>query len=81
ANTFCNPPQQDIATLRERILRRADIIAAAARLDRDRLLRWVLAYSGLSAAWFLGDWGHGDVESASLPLRIAEIAAAELVHF
>jgi len=78
ANTFCNP-EQDVGTLRERIRRRSEIIATAARLDQGRLLQWVLAYAGLSAAWFLGGWG--DVESATLPLLIAEIAAAELGHF
>jgi streptomycin 6-kinase len=49
------------------------VIADAARLDRGRLLRWVLAYAGLSAAWTLDD---GD--DASLALGVAELAAREL---
>jgi streptomycin 6-kinase len=46
------------------------VIAEAARLDRTRLLRWVLAYAGLSAAWILNG---GD--DAALDLTIAEIVA------
>ena len=53
--------------------RQATIVAEAAGLERERLLRWILAYAGLSASWTLGDGGD-----ATLPLRVAEIAAAEL---
>jgi streptomycin 6-kinase len=34
-----------------------------------------LAWTGLSASWFLGD---GDHQSAAIDLRVAEMAAAEL---
>ena len=47
--------------------------SAAAQIEPRRLLMWILAYSGLSAAWILGD---GD--PAQLDLSIAELAAAEL---
>jgi len=40
---------------------------------RERLLRWILAWTRLSAAWFLSDG-----ESAAIDLRVAELAAAEL---
>jgi streptomycin 6-kinase len=42
-------------------------------LSESGLLRWILAWAGLSAAWFLSD---GD--SAAIDLRVAELAAAEL---
>lgn len=44
-----------------------------ARLEPRRLLHWIVAYAGLSAAWFLGDG-----ENPESTLTIAEIAAAEL---
>jgi streptomycin 6-kinase len=43
-------------------------------MERRRLLQWILAWTGLSAAWFLED---GD-PLAEVDLRIAELAAAEL---
>jgi streptomycin 6-kinase len=77
ANIFTNPdlddPMRPVATKPDRFARRLQVVAEAARLERDRLLRWVLAWTGLSAAWFLGD---GD--SAAIDLRVAELAAAEL---
>lgn len=72
ANVFCNP-DDGIATAPGRLSRQADVVAAAANLDRARLLQWVLAYAGLSASWFLED---GDDPGHTLIL--AEIAAAEL---
>jgi len=48
----------------------------SAVLDRQRLVRWILAWTGLSAAWSLGD----NDPSATIALRIAELAAAELDH-
>ena len=72
ANLFLNP-DAETAISPGRLARRADIIAEAAGLDRTRLLQWVLAYSGLSAAWCLSD------EQSALPaLAIAGIAAGEL---
>ncbi|HET6159513.1 MAG TPA: aminoglycoside phosphotransferase family protein [Dongiaceae bacterium] len=72
ANILRNP-DLDIAKAPGRLARQATIIAEAARLDRTRLLRWILAYAGLFAVWILGD---GD--DATLDLTVAEIAAAEI---
>ena len=72
ANIFCNPDLRT-ATAPGRLARQADVVAAAASLERGRLLRWVLAYAGLSAAWTLGDG-----EDATLALTVAELAVAEL---
>jgi streptomycin 6-kinase len=47
-------------------------VARAAGIERARLIAWLLAYSGLSAAWSLAD-GPGD---AAATLRITEAAAA-----
>jgi streptomycin 6-kinase len=73
ANTFCNP-DDDIATAPGRLARQASIIAEAANLDRNRLLQWILAYAGLSAVWSMEDDGD-----PGMALRVAEIAAAELI--
>jgi streptomycin 6-kinase len=72
ANIFCNPDAA-VATAPGRLARQANIVAEAAGIERARLLQWVLAYAGLSAAWSLED---GD--DPSLALRVAEIAAADL---
>ena len=53
ANIFCNP---DLATTTapERLSRQASVVADAAGIDRARLLKWIVAYAGLSAA--CGPW-------------------------
>jgi streptomycin 6-kinase len=77
ANIFTNPdlddPTRPVATEPDRFARRLEVVTKAAGLERERLLRWILAWTGLSAAWFLG---AGD--SAAIDLRVAELAAAEL---
>jgi streptomycin 6-kinase len=72
ANIFCNP-DSDIATAPAVFLRRLELVSEAAAVDRQRMLRWVLAYAGLSAAWCMED-GDG----VELPLAIVEIASREL---
>ena len=77
ANIFTNPdlddPTRPVATEPDRFARRLELVAESATIERKRLLRWILAWTGLSAAWFLGDG-----ESAEIDLRVAELAAAEL---
>ena len=72
ANVFCNPDLES-STAPGRLTRQATVVAGAAHLERDRLLKWVLAYSGLSAAWTLGDGKNPEIA-----LAVAEIAASEL---
>jgi streptomycin 6-kinase len=74
ANIFCNP-DSDTVTAPGRLARQATVVAESAGIDRDRLLRWILAYAGLSAAWFLADAMEAD---ARLLMTVAEIAAAEI---
>ena len=50
ATLFCNP-DHETAKAPGTVARRADVVSAAAGLDRRRLLLWVLAWAGLSAAW------------------------------
>jgi streptomycin 6-kinase len=74
ANLFCNPTAE-IATAPGRLARQATVVAAAAGLERERLLKWVLAYAALSAAW-----SHEDGEDPHLALTVAGLAAAELAN-
>jgi streptomycin 6-kinase len=62
-----------VATAPGRLARQVSVIAEAAKLERTRLLKWVLAYCGLSAAWHLEDGN-----TPELDLSVAQIAAAEL---
>ncbi|WP_430445653.1 MAG: aminoglycoside phosphotransferase family protein [Pseudomonas piscis] len=54
ANLICNPDLPS-ATDPLRFERQVQVIAEAANLEPRRLVQWVLAFSGLSAAWFLQD--------------------------
>ena len=72
ANLFCNP-DAGTAAAPGRLARQIDVVAQAAQLERGRLLAWVAAWAGLSAAFLLED---------GLPpqkaLEVAALAAAEL---
>src|SRR6185437_4076924 len=63
----------ETATGPGRLARQVSVAAEAAGLDRRRLLQWVLAFAGLSAAWYIEDG-----VTPTFDLAIAEIAAAEL---
>lgn len=72
ANIFCNPdPSTAVHPLRFR--RQLEVVSAAATLERKRLLQWILAYAGLSAAWSLEDGMQPDCA-----LGVAELALNEL---
>ncbi|TFZ50946.1 3'-kinase [Serratia proteamaculans] len=72
ANIFCNP-NYGIATDPDIFLCRVDQVCRLAGLDRQRLLQWILAWAGLSAAWFMEDG-----EAADIDFRVAEQAARAL---
>lgn len=74
ANIFCNPDHR-VATAPGRLARQVNVVAEVARMERKRLLQWIVAWAGLSAAWLINDGEHMQIEST---IRIAEIAAAEL---
>ncbi|HTJ30603.1 MAG TPA: aminoglycoside phosphotransferase family protein [Acidobacteriaceae bacterium] len=73
ANLFCNP-EHGIALAPGRLARQADIVAEAGRLERGRLLQWIAAWAGLSAAWSVED-GESD---AGPMLEIARLALGEI---
>lgn len=74
ANVLCNPDTA-WAARPGRLARQSHLIARQAGLSRERLLRWTLAYAGLSAAWWRED---GNGQEAGEVLTLAGIAAAEL---
>jgi streptomycin 6-kinase len=70
ANILRNPDAV-VALAPGRFGRQVEMLAAAASLDRRRLLDWTLAFAGLSAAWHLADGTPADLDFA-----VAALAAA-----
>lgn len=70
---FCDPdladPEPPVA-----VERRLEIVLAKSGLERQRLLRWIIAWCGLSASWFMED----DDPLAEINLTILAKAAAAL---
>jgi streptomycin 6-kinase len=56
-----------------RLPREIPLVAVRAGLEPQRLLRWIIAWSGLMAAWMLEDG-----EQSTLPLLVAKLAVREL---
>jgi streptomycin 6-kinase len=78
ANLFCNPDvaisDPPVASRPEVFARRLEIVSAQAKIDRARLLLWIIAYTGLSAAWLMAD---GSEPKAGLAIgALAEAALA-----
>lgn len=77
ANIFCNPDLGDatlaIARDRENFLHRLEIVTRHSGIERHRLLQWILAWCGLSAAWFIEDGMNAEID-----LAIAALVAAEI---
>ncbi|RBL91794.1 aminoglycoside phosphotransferase family protein [Chitinophaga flava] len=72
AHIFCNP-DLETALAPGRLAAQVAVVASAANMEPQRLLKWIVAYSGLSAAWSLSA-----AEDASIALGAAEIAFALL---
>lgn len=73
-NIFCNPDFRS-ATAPTVFARRLDVVVEAADIERERLLKWVLAYAGLSASWCMDD---NDADGVALRLAIVNIASRHL---
>jgi len=74
ANIFHNPTRE-FALAPGRLHRLIGVVAEQAGLEPVRLIKWILAYSGLNAAWCL-DSGYD--AHATCCMAAAELAAAEL---
>ncbi|WP_207481795.1 APH(6)-I family aminoglycoside O-phosphotransferase [Arenibaculum pallidiluteum] len=79
ANIFTNPdlsdPSKPVATLPGRLESRLRIVTETTHVEPTRLLQWIVAWTGLSAAWFIGD---GDHDGAAIDLTVNEIASGLL---
>ncbi|KRE15008.1 streptomycin kinase [Bosea sp. Root381] len=75
---FCDPdladPQPPVAVAPGVFERRLEIVLERSGLERGRLLCWIIAWCGLSAAWFLGD----DDPLAEINLTVMAKAIAAL---
>ncbi len=75
---FCDPdladPEPPVAVAPGAFERRLEIVLAKSGLEHRRLLRWVIAWCGLSASWFLED----EDPLAEINLTILAKAAAAL---
>lgn len=75
---FCDPdladPEPPVAVAPGVFERRLEIVLAKSGLERRRLLRWIIAWCGLSASWFLAE----DDPLAEINLAVLEKAAAAL---
>jgi streptomycin 6-kinase len=74
ANIFHNPTRE-FSLAPGRLHRLIGIVAGRAGLEPVRLIKWILAYSGLNAAWCL-ESGYDAHTKRSM--EVAELAAAEL---
>ncbi|WP_343523938.1 aminoglycoside phosphotransferase family protein [Pedobacter sp.] len=78
ANIFCNPDNETV--LRPgRFEQQLEMISTLAGIDRTHLLKWVIAWCGLSASWILNDPHPG--ETADSDLGLAQIALSLLKTF
>ena len=72
ANIFCNP-DISVAGDFDRFLNRVSLVAKQAHLDPQRLMKWILAWAGLSATWHLQDGTSPDIA-----VQVARMAAGAL---
>jgi streptomycin 6-kinase len=76
-NIFTNPdmadPSRPVAGRPERFMSRLAIATEQSAIPRRRLVQWILAWTGLSAAWLIADGAGAEVD-----LTVAALAAAEL---
>lgn len=71
AQIFCNEDLGTIALQPERFAQQLLLVCHTAGLTQSRLLKWIIAYAGLSASWFLED---NMLEEAQHPLQVMALA-------
>ncbi len=74
ANIFANPDLADVASV-ERLQTELPFVAELLAVESKRLLCWVIAHAGLSAAWFAED---GFPIEAERQLRFAALALSQV---
>lgn len=78
---FANPdlcdPSRPVGTDPARFQRRLAIVCRESGLERQRLLQWLVAWCGLSAAWFLDDDQSADIDLAVGALALEALGAPQ----
>lgn len=77
ANPDLDDPSQPVAVLPGRCDARLALVARETGFAPQHLLRWILAWSGLSAAWFMGD-AQVDHDRLAVDLHVMAWASARL---
>lgn len=77
ANLFCNP-DAETAIAAGRLARQVEVVVEASGLERKRLLKWIVAWAGLSATWWLQDGEPPGSEHIVADLTVANLAMVEL---
>lgn len=77
ANMLCNPSRVHAADQR-RLRRRVQTASLASGIETDRLLRWTIAWTALSATWFATDDGIGSADAVAT-LAIGDAATRILL--
>jgi len=72
ANLFTDP-DGETALAPGNFERRLAVVCAQARIERRRMLQWIVAFQGLSAAWFLSDAEQPDKEFAIIGKALNEL--------
>jgi len=67
-------PNSSIALTPGRFSRQVAVICECAGIDRARLLRWTVAFTGLSAAWIIDEGGKPTVDFAIMNIASEELA-------
>lgn len=69
-NILCNPTKE-IAISEGRLMKQLKIISKNTEIEINHLLKWTIAWAGLSAVWYLND-----NMDASLPVEVLKTAIA-----
>ena len=64
ANMLCNPSRAQAAD-QQRLRRRVQTVSLASGIDADRLLRWTVAWTALSATWYATADGAGSADAVA----------------
>ncbi len=71
ANIFCNP-NKEVALAPGRFKKQLEVVSEEAGIPRLHLLKWTIAWCGLSATWIVNEPQEG--ETADIDLGVARIA-------
>lgn len=81
---FCDPdladPNPPVATVPGCFERRLEIVLSRSGLERRRLLQWIIAWCGLSAAWYMGDGDPAEINMTILGKAVTALESQTRRH-